>query len=113
MNNMDKARLIVERLNAKGADLRGVPTGIIAQVLDEIDAANDPYMPTNEEWAEYPWAISATTDASGAMWLYDGEPVATRKNGIWNCVCENSCFLKLAAPPADFRTTLRLRPEGI
>jgi len=112
MNNKDKARLIVERLNAKGADLRGVPTGIIAQVLDEIDATNDPYMPTDEEWAAHPWAKFAATDGDGDLFLYEKKPELG--TAVWWQNYETEFTpIRRTTPPADFHNTLRYRPEGI
>lgn len=114
MNNMDKARLIVERLNAKGAELGNASWGIVGQVLDEIDAANDPYMPTPEEWAAHPWAKFAATDKDGEILLYTDRPTDAQTTIFWRCEnCTGVLSLKYVAPPADFHDTLRHRPEGI
>lgn len=112
MNNMDKARLIVDRLEYEGEDLSSEALCIVADALDEIDAANDPYMPTPEEWAAHPWAKFAATDDDGYLWLYDTRP-DEGKTFCWWVLGEEAQLLKTTLPPADYRTTLRQHPEGI
>jgi len=84
------------------------------EVVGRLEGEDDPFMPTDEEWAAYPWAKLAATDDDGTLWLYDLQPSAdhlhdweTHDNAI---ECEH---LRRVTPPADYRTTLRQRPEGI
>jgi hypothetical protein len=112
MNNKDKARLIIDRLEYEGEDLSNEALCIVADALDEIDATNDPYMPADVEWEAHPEAMAAATDENGAMYLYEKEPSPgtvvwwNENGGIYE-------LLRFIAPPADFHTTLRRRPEGI
>lgn len=75
-------------------------------------ALDDPYMPTDEEWAAHPWATEAATDDGGGLFLYDTEPVLGK--AVWLAVGDRmSRAIRTTTPPADFRNTLRRRPDGV
>lgn len=83
------------------------------EVVERLEGEDDPYMPTDAEWAAYPLAVAAATDDSGELWLYRIVPNVTGTR-IWSSADKNVvCCLKSVTPPADFRTTLRHRPAGI
>ena len=113
MKNMDKARLIVDRLNEKGAGLGNASWGIVEQALAEIDAA-DPYMPTDAEWQARLGMTWAATNTDGDMWLYSKTPSDANEHS-WRGSDDwfDKAFVKQVTPPEDFHTTLRYRPAHL
>lgn len=76
-----------------------------------LAATVDEYMPTDEEWAANPWATASAADGDGTVYMYSSIP---RKGDVfWWETGAPSALLKNVTPPANFRTTLRMRPEGI
>lgn len=82
-------------------------------VIEQLPVEDDPYMPTDAEWAAYPEAMAAATDIDGKLWLYRVKTL-TKGTRAWSSSPANTvCCLKDVAPPANFHTTLRHRPAGI
>ena len=86
----------------------------LRRIIDDTPAAPaDPYMPSDEEWKDYPWANYAITLAEGAMYLFEQEP----SFGKYNCnVSSRGGFMRIKDNLdlcSEWRTTKRQRPAHL